>query len=163
MFNTCPVSHTSDLISIVPPGQNLVRFLGILSEPIISFPPVINKVRRTVSVSSCQHNRGTGIHQLGAPGGVIDVMSHKSTNSRKTRKFYQQGRSSPVDQWFRDFGFFIFLTFLHWLFLTFFFFSLRIFIRLRFGFRFQFLFNFWFGNLLTKASKIKFLNRSKVF
>ena len=70
----CSVGHTSDLVSVIPPGHNFGVFRSVLLDPVICFSVVIDDESRAV-LSSARHDNGWGTVSFGGEHvGVINVV-----------------------------------------------------------------------------------------
>lgn len=64
------VSHTTDLVAVVPPRHDLGSRLGVLAEPLVCLTVIINDVLRAVSHTGSQNHGRRGVGVRGDPGAV---------------------------------------------------------------------------------------------
>lgn len=64
------VSHTTNLVAVIPPRHDLGGWLGVLAQPVVSLTVVINDVLRTVGKTRSQDNGRGGVSVGGDPGAV---------------------------------------------------------------------------------------------
>lgn len=64
------VSHTADLVAVIPPGHDLGSGLGVLTEPLVGLAVVINNVLGAVGHARSQDNGWRRVGVGGDPGAV---------------------------------------------------------------------------------------------
>ncbi|KAH3688913.1 hypothetical protein WICPIJ_000086 [Wickerhamomyces pijperi] len=55
------VSHTTDLVTVIPPSHDLGIFSSVHTQPVVSFSVIVNEVLRTVWVTGGKNHRWRGV------------------------------------------------------------------------------------------------------
>lgn len=55
------VSHTTNLVAVIPPRHDFGILLGVLSQPLVRLSVIINNVLASIRQSACQDNRRRGV------------------------------------------------------------------------------------------------------
>lgn len=75
------VSHTTDLVTIIPPGHDLGIVLGVLTKPIIGLTVVIDDMLASIRKTAGENDRGGRVRIRSDPSAVSD--KHQKVDSKR--------------------------------------------------------------------------------